>query len=71
MHIIEHLFHDYLCYIKWNHNLFVRLQLHDAIYRHDSFEMKLRHCANLKAMRYVSTGLNRIVADKSHGVILA
>ena len=28
----------------------------------------LRYCANLKAIRYESTSLNRIVADKSHRV---
>ena len=31
----------------------------------------LRYCANLKAIRYESTSLNRIVADKSHRAILA
>ena len=31
----------------------------------------LRYCANLKAVRYESTSLNRIVADKSHSVIVA
>ena len=31
----------------------------------------LRSCANLKAIRYESTSLNRIVADKSHRVIVA
>ena len=31
----------------------------------------LRYCANLKAVRYESTSLNRIVADKSHRVIVA
>ena len=31
----------------------------------------LRYCANLKAIRYESTNLNRIVADKSHRVIVA
>ena len=31
----------------------------------------LRYCANLKAIRYESTSLNRIVADKSHRVIAA
>ena len=31
----------------------------------------LRYCANLKAIRYESTTLNRIVADKSHRVIAA
>ena len=47
------------------------LQLHGAIYRPDSFVMMLRYCANLKAIRYESTSLNRIVADKSHRVIVA
>ena len=49
----------------------LRLQLHGAIYRPDSFVLMLRYCANLKAIRYESTGLNRIVADKSHRVIVA
>ena len=49
----------------------VSLQLHGAIYRPDSFLLVLRHCANLKAIRYESTILNRIVADKSHRVIVA
>ena len=49
----------------------VWLQLHGAIYRPDSFVMMLRYCANLKAIRYESTSLNRIVADKSHRVIVA
>ena len=31
----------------------------------------LRYCANLKAIRYESTSLNRIVADKSYRVIVA
>ena len=51
--------------------LSIRLQLHRAIYRPDSFVMMLRYCANLKAMRYESTSLKRIVADKSHRVIVA
>ena len=33
--------------------------------------MMLRYCANLKAIRYESKSLNRIVADKSHRVIVA
>ena len=33
--------------------------------------MMLRYCATLKAIRYESTSLNRIVADKSHCVIVA
>ena len=41
----------------------LRLQLHGAIYRPDSFVLMLRYCANLKAIRYESTSLNRIVAD--------
>ena len=49
----------------------LRLQLHSAIYRPDSFVLVLRYCANLKAIRYESTSFNRIVADKSHRVIAA
>ena len=48
----------------------LRVQLYVAIYRPDSFVMMLRCCANLKAIRYKSTILNRIVADKSHRVIV-
>ena len=47
----------------------IRLRLHGAIYRPDSFVLMLRYCANLKAIRYESTSLNKIVADKSHHVI--
>ena len=50
---------------------FLRLQLHGAIYCPDSFVLMLRYYANLKAIRYESTSLNRIVADKSHRVIVA
>ena len=49
----------------------LRLQLHGAIYCPDSFETMLRYCVNLKVIRYESTILNRIVADKSHRVIVA
>ena len=49
----------------------VRLHLHDAIYRSDSFVLMLRYCVNLKAIRYESMSLNRIVVDKSHRVIVA
>ena len=49
----------------------VRLQLHGAIYRPDSFVLMLCYCANLKATRYESTSLNRIVANKLHHVIVA
>ena len=44
----------------------IRLHLHDAIHRSDSFVLMLRHCANLKAMRYKSKSFNRIVADNLH-----
>ena len=50
---------------------YLRLQLHGAIHRPDSFVLMLRYCANLKAIRYESTSLNRIAADKSHRVIVA
>ena len=49
----------------------LRLQLQGAIYRPNSFVLMLRYCANLKAIRYESTSLNRIIADKSHRVIVA
>ena len=49
----------------------LRLQLHGAIYRPNSFVLVLRYCANLKAIRYESTSLIRIVADKSYRVIVA
>ena len=49
----------------------LRLLLHNAIYRPDSFVLMLRYCANLNAMRYESTSFNRIAADKSHSVIVA
>ena len=49
----------------------LRLQLHGAIYRPDPFVFMLRYCANFKAIRYESTSLKRIVADKSHRVIVA
>ena len=49
----------------------LRLQLHCAIYRPDSFVLVPSYCANLKAMRYELTSLNRIVADKSYRVIVS
>ena len=49
----------------------LRLQLHGTIYRPDSFVSMLHYCANLKAIRYESTRLNRILADKSRRVIVA
>ena len=50
---------------------YLRLQSHGAIYLPDSFVLVLRYCVNLKAIRYESTSFNRIVADKSHRVIVA
>ena len=50
---------------------YIRLQLHGAIYHPDSFVLMLRYCANLKAIRYEPMSLNRIVANKSHRVIVA
>ena len=49
----------------------IRLHLHDAIYRHDSFVLMLPYCAPLKAIKYKSTSFNRIVANKLHRVIAA
>ena len=49
----------------------LRIQLHCAIYRSNSFVLMLHHCVNLKAIRYESMSLNRIAADKSHGVIVS
>ena len=49
----------------------IRLQLHCAIYRPDSFVLILLYFVNLKAIRYESTIFNRIVADKSHRVTAA
>ena len=49
----------------------LKARLHSAIYYPDSFVLMLRYCANLKAIKYESTSSNRIVADKSHRVIVA
>ena len=51
--------------------LSLRLRLHGVIYRPDSFVLMLRYCVNLKVIRYESMNLNRIIADKSHRVIVA
>ena len=48
----------------------LRLRLHGAIYRPNSFILMLRYFAYLKAVRYESMSLNKIVADKSHRVAL-
>ena len=60
-------------FIQLNHTScsLLRLQLYVAIYRPDSFVLMLRYCVNLKAIRYESTSLNKIVADKLHRVIVA
>ena len=54
-----------------NRFIILRLRLHGAIYRPNSFVLMLRYRENLKAIRYESTSLNQIVADKSHPVIVA
>ena len=59
------------CEILFEFVTSLKLQLHRAIYRPDSFVKMLRYCSKLKAIRYESTNLNRIVADKSHRVIVA
>ena len=60
------------CYLTLYQNRWsVKLQLHGAIYRPDSFVLILRYCANLKAIRYESTSFNRIVANKLHSLIAA
>ena len=38
---------------------------------HRFFVLMLCHCVTLKAIRYESTSLNRIAADKSRRVIVA
>ena len=47
------------------------LRLHCVIYRPVSIVLMVRYRASLKAIRYESTSLHRIVADKSHRVIVA
>ena len=49
----------------------LRPQLQGAIYCPNSFVIMLRYCVTLKAIRYQSLSLNRIIADKSHRVIVA
>ena len=44
--------------IKPGLHIVVRLQLHGAVYRPDSFVLMLCYCGNLKAIRYESTSLN-------------
>ena len=52
-------------------NLFLRLRLCSAVYRLNSFVLMIRYFGNFKVIRYASTSLNRIVADKLHRVIVA
>ena len=66
-----HHIYEFVYVIPQKTELCLRLQLHGAIYRADSFVLMLRYCANLKEIRYESTSLSRIVADKSHRVIAA
>ena len=59
-----------LCVLVLDISASLTLQLHGAIYRPDSFVLMLCYSANLKPIRYGSMSLNRIVADKSHRVIV-
>ena len=70
MKIVHHHANGHFDWLISGHHS-VRLQLHGAIYRPDSFVLTLCYCANLKAIRYESTSLKRIVADKSQRVIVA
>ena len=49
----------------------LRLVLDGAICLPDSFKFTIYHCMKLKAFRHERASLNRIAADKSHGVIVA
>ena len=56
------------CFENWSE---VRcLRLHCTV-QSISLVLMLRYCANLKVIRYESMSLSRIVADKSHSVIVA
>ena len=48
-----------------------RLVLDDVICLADSFEFTIYHNMKLNAFRHEWASLNRTVADKSHGVIVA
>ena len=58
---------------SWVGRLFeeLRLVLEGAIYLPDSFEFTIYRCMRLSAFRHEWASLNRIAADKSHGVIVA
>ena len=43
----------------------------ESLHLPDSFVLVLRYCVNFEAISYESTSLNKIVADKSHRVIVA
>ena len=49
----------------------IRLQLHDVIYRPDSFVLMLHYCTNLKVIRYKSMSFNWIITNELHHVIAA
>ena len=66
----KHLHTNFTCRQAHSNNVWVRLQLHGAIYCPDSFVLVLRYTANLKAIRHESTSLYRIVAYKSYRVIV-
>ena len=68
---IYHYFNNYYLVLPRIMLMTLRLQLYGAIYCPDSFVLMLCYCASLKAIRYESATLNRIVADKSHRVIVA
>ena len=54
-------------------NRFIQKEAHLSLTlnRSDPFVSMRRYCVNLKAIRHESTSLKRIVADKSHRVIVA
>ena len=58
-----------LQHVLFTHDFLVKATITAEIYRPYSFVLMLRYCANLKAIRYESTSLNRIVAHKSHRVV--
>ena len=45
--------------------------LEGAICLADSFEFTIYHCTRMKPFRHERASLNRVAADKSHGVIVA
>ena len=49
----------------------LKLGLSYAIYLTNLFVLKVCHCVKLETISYKSVHLDRLVADKSHSVILA